>query len=63
MLDDGLDEQMVRIVEAAVSRGIERMRELNLSPDVFEFVEGQMRAAATTAGRALRRHVTGGQKH
>ncbi|CAN7592146.1 hypothetical protein LJR175_004390 [Variovorax sp. LjRoot175] len=54
---------MVRIVEAAVSRGIERMRELNLSPDVFEFVEGQMRAAATTAGRALRRHVTGGQKH
>jgi hypothetical protein len=54
---------MVRIVEAAVSRGIDRMRELDLSPDVLEFVEGQMRAAVTTAGRALRRQVNGGREH
>jgi len=62
MLEDRPDEQMVRIIEAAVGRGIDRMRQLNLSPEVLELVEGEMRAAVATAARTLRRDLNGGRE-
>jgi hypothetical protein len=63
MLDDGIDEQMVRMVEERIDKRLTRIRALDLSPEVLAASEVEIRAAVVAAARARRRTMRAGREH
>ncbi|MBT2304698.1 hypothetical protein J7E70_30220 [Variovorax paradoxus] len=63
MLEERLDEQMIRVLDGRMDRLIAQLRDLGLPPDALALAESQIRAAALTTARTLRRDLNGGHEH